>query len=53
MSAAPTPIVEARFEVQPHPDPLVQSLIQEIERLRAELQQEREKAMKESGTHPR
>jgi hypothetical protein len=32
----PAPKVEAVFHVEPHPDPLAQLLIAEIERLRAE-----------------
>ena len=34
--AAPTPTVELKFNVEPHPDPVVRSLIAEIEKLRAE-----------------
>ncbi len=33
-AAAPSPTVEAKFHVEPHPDPVVRALIAEVERLR-------------------
>ena len=39
---SPAPTVEAEFHVEPHPDPLVQSLITEIERLRAQVERLKE-----------
>ncbi len=33
---APTPKVELEFHVEPHPDPVVQALIEKVERLQAE-----------------
>lgn len=50
---APSPTVEAKFHVEPHPDPVVRALIAEVERLRSELNQEREKNMNKDGSHPR
>jgi hypothetical protein len=35
-ATSPSPTVEAVFHVEPHPDPVVRALIEEIERLRAE-----------------
>lgn len=35
-AAAPSPTVEAKFHVEPHPDPVVRALIVEVERLREE-----------------
>lgn len=35
-ASVPAPVVAAVFHVEPHPDPLAQKLIAEIERLRLE-----------------
>jgi hypothetical protein len=35
-SAAPGPQARGEFHTDPHPDPLVQSLIEQVEQLRAE-----------------
>lgn len=35
-AAAPSPTVEATFHVEPHPDPIVQALINELLKLRKE-----------------
>jgi hypothetical protein len=40
---APTPQVEIEFHVEPHPDPVVQSLIEKVERLLAENREMRAK----------
>jgi hypothetical protein len=34
---SPMPRAEAEFHVEPHPDPIVQALVLEIERLRADI----------------
>lgn len=36
---APTPTVTMEFHTEPHPDPVVQSLIEKVERLQAENKQ--------------
>jgi hypothetical protein len=40
---APTPKVEIEFHVEPHPDPVVQALIEKVERLLAENREMRAK----------
>ncbi len=40
---APTPTVQIEFHVEPHPDPVVQSLIEKVERLQAENREMRAK----------
>lgn len=37
--ASPLPTVEATFHVEPHPDPVVQALIEEVEHLRKALKE--------------
>jgi hypothetical protein len=40
---APTPMVAIEFHTEPHPDPVVQSLIEKVERLQAENREMRTK----------
>jgi len=49
-TTAPTPIVEAEFHVEPHPDPLVRALIAQIEELRLEVEHLKEELY--NGTNP-
>jgi hypothetical protein len=38
-AAAPSPTVEATFHVEPHPDPIVQALINELLKSRKEVEE--------------
>jgi hypothetical protein len=42
---APAPTVQLEFTVEPHPDPVVQSLIEKVERLQAENREMRAQLM--------